>query len=62
MLLAEDRYASPELALGRPDSHDHEVKRQICAPRDLRLIADVTLRNLFAVAAGERPLSSDDIR
>lgn len=62
VLLAEDRYASPELALGRLDSYDHEVTRQICAPRDLQLIADVTLRDLIAVAAGERPLRSDDIR
>jgi hypothetical protein len=52
VLLGEDRYASPELALGRLDSCDHVITRQACPPRDLRATVDVTLRCLAEVKSG----------
>lgn len=52
VLLAEDRYKAPELALGRLDSSDHEVIRRTCPTRDLRTIAGITLGDLDARTHG----------
>jgi hypothetical protein len=54
VLLAEYRYASPELALGRLDASDHAVARQACLSTDVRQLADVTLRELTGDAHGEK--------
>jgi hypothetical protein len=59
LLLARYGQAAPELALGSLDSCDRVIKRQACSPEDLRLIADVTLRDLTAAHAAERPPPSD---
>lgn len=46
VLLAEDRFASPELALGRPDLSGHVIRRRACPAGDLQSLAGITLRNL----------------
>ena len=62
LLLASHRKAAPELALGGLDSCDHVIKRKACSPEDLRLIADVTLRDITAAHAAERPPPGDGIK
>ena len=62
VLLAEYRYTSPELALGRLDWCDRAVARQVCPPKDLRLMADATLRELTGDSPAERPVWTDDIQ
>jgi hypothetical protein len=52
VLLAEDRYKSPELALGRLDSSGHAIRRRACPASDLRSIAGITLRDLNARSHG----------
>lgn len=61
LLLARYRQSAPELALGTLDSRDCVVKRQACSPEDLRLMADVTLRDFTAVHEAERPPPSAGI-
>jgi hypothetical protein len=59
VLLAEDRYASPELALGRLDSCDHVIARQACPPREMQATVDVALRGLAEIKAAEWERSND---
>lgn len=48
ILLAEDRYKSPELALGRLDTRRDTTRRRPRLASDLRSIAGITLCNLDA--------------
>ena len=52
VLLAENRYRSPELALGRLDASGHEVKRQVCSTSALISMASITLRDLDVRSPG----------
>jgi hypothetical protein len=46
VLLAEYRRRTPELVLGRLDSGDYVVTRQACQAADVKLMAEVMLREL----------------
>jgi hypothetical protein len=53
VLLAEDRYKSPELALGRLDSSGHAIRRRACPASDLRSIAGTTVHDITNCSPNE---------